>query len=433
MRGLHLSIRSQSATWAFEYKLPGLHPDTGRRWPTRTLTLGKLAPSFHLEEAREVALTAKALVMRGVDPLGERKAELHKNIAAVAAAEREQTVADLVRAYRARREAGWRTATRAAFKGDLQVIVDHIGPLPISGVTRRQLVNLVDDFHTAQVEAGGRGTRAARIAMLLGSLFRDAMDRGLLELSPAQALPRPVAHRSRSRVLDAEEIALVWRTLRQASGHGVGAPARLALLLSLVTGQRIGTVGSACVDELALDGAGDQTSKTAGPCGASPARTGARPVAIAWCRSVGSPSSCGARRWRCRAGAARSSSRSAAGTRSGTSARTASRPPGARSCRGRAADRHDGTRPAPLGPHLVVAAAARADSRRARAAAGARRRRPGRGSLRPCELPAAAAACRGGVGKEAGGNERWRSRTRRHGGAEVSYIPSARNSHLAGE
>ena len=158
VRWLHLSIRSQSATWAFEYRLPGLHPETGRRWPTRTLTLGRLTPGFHLEEARAAALAAKALVVQGIDPLGERNAALHRNLAAVAEAEREQSVSALVRAYRARREGRWRTTTRAAFKGDLKVIEDHIGTLPISKLTRRQLVTLIDDFHVGQVQADKKGS-----------------------------------------------------------------------------------------------------------------------------------------------------------------------------------------------------------------------------------------------------------------------------------
>ena len=60
VRGLQLVVYRDSATWRLDYKLPGVHPVTGKRWPGRKLTLGKLSPAFHLPNARAAALEAKA-------------------------------------------------------------------------------------------------------------------------------------------------------------------------------------------------------------------------------------------------------------------------------------------------------------------------------------------------------------------------------------
>src|SRR5215212_9846308 len=68
VRGLYLSVRAQSATWFFEFKLPGRNPETGARWRTTTDNLGRLAPNFHLDEARKAALAAKGKVAVGIDP-----------------------------------------------------------------------------------------------------------------------------------------------------------------------------------------------------------------------------------------------------------------------------------------------------------------------------------------------------------------------------
>lgn len=103
IRGLHLVVFRDSATWRFDYKLPGAHPVTGKRWPGRKLTLGKLSPTFHLHEARAAALEAKAKVRKGVDPLTEQRVELASNLAEAANAD--FTVSDLTVASAERRNA----------------------------------------------------------------------------------------------------------------------------------------------------------------------------------------------------------------------------------------------------------------------------------------------------------------------------------------
>ncbi|MGH6911866.1 MAG: integrase arm-type DNA-binding domain-containing protein, partial [Phenylobacterium sp.] len=73
VKGLVLAVHRDHAMWRLEYRLPGRHPETGKRWPNRALTLGRLEPGYHLREARATAREAKAQVARGRDPATEAK------------------------------------------------------------------------------------------------------------------------------------------------------------------------------------------------------------------------------------------------------------------------------------------------------------------------------------------------------------------------
>ena len=262
VRGLYLGIRAQSATWFFEFRLPGVHPEKGGRWPTTTLKLGRLTTDFHLEEARKAALAAKAKVVVGIDPAAERKGAIGAQLADTAAQVR--TVATLVEAYTQARSQRWRPATARAFKGDLREIVDALGAVPIHNVTRRMLAAFLRDFVDRKAAEGYRGTRVERLRMLLGSLFAFAVDREWIDISPAQRLPLPAKSEDRARTLDAAEIALVWKALSEPH-LGVGEGVKLALKLSLVTGQRIGACALARESDLDLDGQDDPELADSGP------------------------------------------------------------------------------------------------------------------------------------------------------------------------
>lgn len=261
VRGLYLSIRAQSATWFFEFKLPGRNPETGDRWRTTTLKLGRLTKDFHLEEARKAALVAKGKVAAGIDPAAEKQTALTAQLADTAAAVR--TVQTLVDAFKATRSPGWRPKTLKAFEGDLRTITAALGVLPVHKVTRRALAGFLRDFVDGQVAAGHRGTRAERLRMLLGSLFLFAVERDWIEVSPAQRLPLPAQSTPRSRTLTAQEILGAWRALSEPQ-LGIGEGLRLLLKLSLATGQRIGAVALAREPDLDLDGQDDPDLADAG-------------------------------------------------------------------------------------------------------------------------------------------------------------------------
>ena len=92
---------------------------------------------FHLPEAIELAREWKVKVAKGIDPDAEQKAALATQLVETAAAVR--TVEHAGRGYTAARAPRWRPATARAFEGDLRVITDALGSVPIHKVTRRML------------------------------------------------------------------------------------------------------------------------------------------------------------------------------------------------------------------------------------------------------------------------------------------------------
>ena len=99
---------------------------------------------------------------------------------------------------------------------------------------------------------------------MLGSVFLFAVERDWIEVSPAQRLPLPAKSEDRSRILTAAETATFWRTM-SAPQTGIGEGLRLALKISLVTGQRIGTVAMARESHLDPDGVDDPELNDTGP------------------------------------------------------------------------------------------------------------------------------------------------------------------------
>ncbi len=262
VKGLLLELNRHGAAWRLEYRLPGLNPESGERWPNDAWTIGALSPELHLAEARKLAREGKAKVARGVDPKAEQKVALRVQLAETAAAVR--TVAALAETYEKVRSPGWQPATVKAFKGDLATITSALGHLPVHKVTRKALANFLQEFVDEQVAEGHRGTRVERLRMLLGSMFLFAVDRDWIEVSPAQRLPLPSQSESRDRTLSAEELHAAWSTL-SIPHVGVGEGLRLLLKLSLVTGQRIGAVGLAREADLDLDGQDDPDLADSGP------------------------------------------------------------------------------------------------------------------------------------------------------------------------
>ena len=88
VKGLFVELNANHGSWYLDYRLPGLIPETGKRWSGGTLPLGRLSPELHLAEARKLAREAKVKVARGIDPAAERKAEVVANLIEIAAATR---------------------------------------------------------------------------------------------------------------------------------------------------------------------------------------------------------------------------------------------------------------------------------------------------------------------------------------------------------
>jgi integrase len=80
------------------------------------------------------------------------------------------------------------------------------GNRPIGGITRRDVIELVD-----RVADRGAPIHANRVLAALRVLFNWALARGVIEVNPAAGVKAPGIERVRERVLNETELRAVWR------------------------------------------------------------------------------------------------------------------------------------------------------------------------------------------------------------------------------
>lgn len=195
-----------------------------RRWKT----LGT-HPTLPLAAARRLAGATLVEVAKGRDPVLEERVRREA-----------ATVEDFAEIYLDRYAKPGKRSWKEDHRQLKRDVLPMIGRLPVAEVRRQDLIGIID-----RVADRGAGVQANRTAALLSKLFAFARDRGLIELSPAQALPRAVREVSRDRVLTANEIRKVWRAL-EPERLGLACSLRLLLL----TAQRPGEVLAMRRDDL---------------------------------------------------------------------------------------------------------------------------------------------------------------------------------------
>jgi integrase len=113
----------------------------------------------------------------------------------------------------------------------------------IHGITKKDVVALLDKI----VDRGSPGT-ANRTFKALRALFNWCIERSLLEKSPCAGMSKPMAERSRERVLTDEELVAVVQAAR-TMGFPYGAMVEFLVL----TAQRRGEVAGLVWDEIDLE------------------------------------------------------------------------------------------------------------------------------------------------------------------------------------
>ena len=221
---------SGTKSWQLVYTMHG------RR---RRMTLGAY-PDVSLAQARILAADARRLIAAGVDPIEARQDEQQRAAEAFNA----PTVREFVDAeYLPRRiEARNLSAVHAArCRRTLERACRLIGRMRVADVTRRDLVAVVD----AADEYGTASGAEAR--SVIRALFEFAVERGLIEASPAAVLPRARAKTSRARALTDDELRVFLRDLGQVRER---AHTTTAMRLILLLGQRPGEVAGMRWDEI---------------------------------------------------------------------------------------------------------------------------------------------------------------------------------------
>lgn len=220
-RGLALVVNPGGMTWRFDYKPRGVDPQTGKRWPSQSLTIG--SPASHSpEEARDAAGKAKGEVKGGDDPAEQRKASIR------ARAERKgRTAARMVEAYAealpkrpSLRGAG--KPTPAHLRSELRqlraaIAAMEAADLPVADLTATHVGKLL----ASDAGAALKRHRFGSLSRFLDWLAED----GLIAANPCLAIGkarRPKPPRPRTGCLTPAELARLWhaaKALREPVWH----------------------------------------------------------------------------------------------------------------------------------------------------------------------------------------------------------------------
>jgi hypothetical protein len=187
--GLALRVTERGAkSWTVLYR---------HRGHLRRLTLGNTGV-LTLARARELARDHLYAAGKGADPAAEKQL-----------GRRAETIADLAELYIEK----WAKPRKRSWKADDNLLRRKILPKwryrAIVDIKRRDVRALVD-----YVADSGAPVVANRVAALLSKMFNFALDRDLVEASPAVRISRPAVERARDRVLTEDELRVLWRDSR---------------------------------------------------------------------------------------------------------------------------------------------------------------------------------------------------------------------------
>ncbi len=229
--GLFLVVQPSGArSWAVRYRFNGA---------PRKFTIGGY-PGVDLPTARNRAREALGAVASGIDPAAEKQAAK----AATKAASKgrsdlvERVIEDFIRLYAKPNTRDWRETERmlaefgTAWKGRA-----------IADIGKPDIHRVLD-----AIVARGAPVGANRKFAQLRKMCAWAVSRGILEKNPCTDIERPSSEEARDRVLDADELRLVWRC-----ADGLGFPFGPIVKLLILTGARRSEIGGMEWRELDLE------------------------------------------------------------------------------------------------------------------------------------------------------------------------------------
>ncbi len=209
--GFGVRIRAGgSKTYVFQYKLGAKQ---------RRLTLGPLT-AIDLGKARDTAKDLYAKVRLGGDPAGEK---VHARLKA------SETFEAIASQYLQHQQAKLRPRSYDQVQRHLNLYSRPLHRLQLEKITKRDIAACVSSVRSNSGLVTGNRVRAT-----LSAFFSWAMGEGLAETNPVIGTNRS-EEKSRERVLDSNELRLIWSALRD---DDFGAIMKLLML----TGQRAGEI-----------------------------------------------------------------------------------------------------------------------------------------------------------------------------------------------
>ncbi|PVE20393.1 hypothetical protein DC522_32600 [Microvirga sp. KLBC 81] len=215
-----------AASWSFRYR-----PRNGSGY--ERITLGSLQ-DLTLAGARERAVKFRGQVVDGSNPQKDRR---ERREAAKQVLSFDRLAERYLEEYAKPNKASWKMdemylkRPRAA-----------LGEREAKAITRRDVIDVLDTIKkTAPVSAN-------RTQTVLVKLFNWAVDSEFVPANPIAGLKKRVKEEAKSRVLDDEEIRVLYEALTKADG--VTRDVADALLFLLLTGQRPSDAAGMVVTEL---------------------------------------------------------------------------------------------------------------------------------------------------------------------------------------
>jgi integrase len=208
--GLMLITNSRSQTWSVEYRPRGADLETGKRFPTRSVTIG--TPATHSpDSALAEALKIKGATKTGKDPAAERRATI-----AEAARARSATVERAVSDYLAtlptkEKKGGGRISERWAAEQEYHLR----GAVAALGIA----ASPVESVDVATVRRLQHGPAYRHRFGTLSRFLDWAVHEERLSANPCSSIGRayrPAAGGKRERTPTLKEIATIWRAVEVA-------------------------------------------------------------------------------------------------------------------------------------------------------------------------------------------------------------------------
>ncbi len=250
LRGFGIRVTKAGVkTFVVRYRVGG-----GRTGVERLFTLGRYAPHFTADDARDMARKALAEVVKGGDPQAGR-----------ASARAEMTIAELCDLYL---KEGCATKKASTLYTDKSRIDRHIKPLVgrkrLSSLKRADAERFLADVAAGKtsktektkargkaVVTGGKGA-ATRTLGLLGAIMTFAVDRGFVSTNPVRGVRR-FPDRKMERFLSPAEIGLLGTALEGLEDEGAHPYGVAIIRLLALTGARKSEIAALRWSEVDLE------------------------------------------------------------------------------------------------------------------------------------------------------------------------------------
>jgi integrase len=205
----------------------------------RRYTIGTVAQYPKVEEARSLARDILREAERGIDP-AEAKAAAKKPAAPAPEPDTVRKIAELfIERYAKAKNRSWKDQERVLNNH----IVSRWGDRDIASVIRRDARELLDSLMDKDMPIA-----ANRVLATGRKMWNWAMEREIVSVNPFQGVKAPGKEIERERVLDDQELSLIWRAAGEIGGVA-GAFVKLLILL----GQRRDETAGMRWDDLDLD------------------------------------------------------------------------------------------------------------------------------------------------------------------------------------